>query len=93
MRRVLLARHGQTEWNVLGRLDSPLTADGLAQAHRQPLIVSHEMISRMLVRNLLAEEPADALRRTQPHDVIYVVSDGTLTTARPSAEDSAQSRQ
>jgi len=187
--RVLLARHGQTEWNVLGRrqgqLDSPLTAAGLAQAHRHarsladhdldaiftsplgraattaaviaeavglpvtvvdelaevhhgdfagltnadiaerhptaareraqdkyhwrfpngesyadadlraakalafvaqqsrtPLIVSHEMIGRMLLRNLLDEDPADALRRDQPHDVIYVVSDGTLTSAR-----------
>jgi probable phosphoglycerate mutase len=185
---VLLARHGQTEWNVLGRrqgqLDSPLTADGVAQAHRhaaalagtdldgiftsplgraattaavigaatglrvtvvdelaevhhgdfagltnadiaarhpaaarerardkyhwrfpngesyadadhraaaalrlvaraarQPLIVSHEMIGRMLLRNLLAEEPAEALRRDQPHDVIYVVQGGRLTTA------------
>lgn len=34
--RVLLVRHGQTEWNREGRLhgqlDSPLTADGIAQA-------------------------------------------------------------
>jgi broad specificity phosphatase PhoE len=34
--RVYLARHGQTEWNLArrrqGQLDSPLTADGLAQA-------------------------------------------------------------
>jgi broad specificity phosphatase PhoE len=185
--RVLLARHGQTEWNVLGRrqgqLDSPLTEAGLAQAHhhaktlateafdaiftsplgraaitaaiigdatgipvrvvtdlaevhhgdfagltnadiarlhptaareravdkyhwrfpngesyadadrragsalrtiarqtRDPLIVSHEMIGRMLLRNLLAEEPSTALRRNQPHDVIYAVTDGELTT-------------
>jgi broad specificity phosphatase PhoE len=186
--RVLLARHGQTEWNVLGRrqgqLDSPLTAAGVAHAHRhahtlastdidaiftsplgrarttaqiiaetaglpltvlddlsevhhgsfagltnadiasqhpdaarersqdkyhwrfpkgesyadadrraaaalraiagaaqRPLIVSHEMIGRMLLRNLLSEEPADALRRNQPHDVIYVVDGGRLSTA------------
>jgi probable phosphoglycerate mutase len=181
--RVLLARHGQTEWNVQGRrqgqLDSPLTAAGLAQAnqhaktlatqdidaiftsplgraattahiiaeatglpvtvlddlaevhhgdfagltnediaHRHPtaaheraqdkyhwrfpngesyedadhraakalsitrqastpLIVSHEMIGRMLLRNLLNETPHEALRRNQPHDIIYAV---TLTT-------------
>ena len=34
--RVLLARHGQTEWNLehrlQGQLDSPLTAEGLRQA-------------------------------------------------------------
>lgn len=36
-RRVFLARHGQTRWNLEGRLqgqlDSPLTAEGVAQAH------------------------------------------------------------
>ena len=36
--RVFLARHGQTEWNLQrrrqGQLDSPLTADGVEQAHR-----------------------------------------------------------
>jgi broad specificity phosphatase PhoE len=185
--RVLLARHGQTEWNVKGRrqgqLDSPLTAAGMAHAHRhaatlashdidaiftsplgrakttadiigvalglalmtlpalaevhhgdfagltdtdiaarypkaareraankyewrfpngesyadadrraaealrhiaersqRPLIVSHEMIGRMLLHNLLGEDPAESLRRKQPHDVIYAVTDGTLTT-------------
>ena len=182
--RVLLARHGQTEWNVLGRrqgqLDSPLTAAGLAQAHhhaktlatqeidavftsplgraattatiignalglpvtmvddlaevhhgdfagltnadiealhptaarsraqdkyhwrfpngesyadadrraatalrtittQNSLIVSHEMIGRMLLRNLLAEHPTEALRRNHPHNQIYLVTNGTLT--------------
>lgn len=36
LQRLFLARHGSTEWNVIGRLqgqlDSPLTADGEAQA-------------------------------------------------------------
>jgi probable phosphoglycerate mutase len=179
--RVLLARHGQTAWNLAGRRqgrhDSPLTAAGLAQAHlhaellrdtdidlictsplgrarataeiiaeaagvpvrvhhglaevhhgaytgltgaeiahraperardkyhwrfpggesyadadhraaaalhaiaadaRRPLIVSHEMIGRMLVRNLLGEPPAAALARDQPHGVVYEVADGRL---------------
>lgn len=187
MNRVLLARHGQTEWNMLGRrqgqLDSPLTAAGLAQAHHhaktlaaeqldaiftsplgraattaaiigdatgipvtvladlaevhhgdfagltnadiaqqhptaareramdkyhwrfpngesyananhranralqvianlahKPLIVSHEMIGRMLLRNLLAETPNEALHRNQPHNLIYVVANNKLTT-------------
>ncbi|GAB1514594.1 histidine phosphatase family protein [Actinophytocola sp. KF-1] len=177
--RVLLARHGQTEWNLAGRgqgrADSPLTEAGLAQARRhaeklrtqpvdlictsplgrarttakiiaeavgvpvhvlpelhhgdftgltsaqvaaraperardkyhwrfpngesyadadqraaealraiarhtdRPLIVSHEMIGRVLVRNLLGEPPAAALARDQPHGVGYEVVDGTLS--------------
>lgn len=186
--RVMLARHGQTEWNVLGRrqgqLDSPLTAAGVEQAHRHaktvavqgidgiftsplgralttaeiiagvlalpvtvvddlaevhhgdfagltnadiaerhptaareraedkyhwrfpngesyadadhraakalriirqartPLVVSHEMIGRMLLRNLLAEAPEEALRRHQPHDLIYVVASDSHTASQ-----------
>jgi broad specificity phosphatase PhoE len=182
---VLLARHGETEWNVSGRrqgrLDSPLTARGLAQAHRvadgltgrpvdavfasplgratatagvcaarfgapvaeiadlaeidhgrmsgltnaeiirrfpgaaarratdkyrtrfpggesyadadlraaaaleyiagtgarHPLIVSHEMVGRMLLRNLLGLAPGEALRRRQPNNVVLSVHPGT----------------
>lgn len=40
---------------------------------RRPLVVSHEMIGRMLLANLLLLEPAEALSLDQPHDVIYVV--------------------
>ena len=184
--RVLLARHGETQWNLAGRrqgrLDSPLTARGLAQAHRvadglaetgvdaifasplgravataracadrvghavveiaelgeldnggmagltnaeidrqfpgelarraadkyrwrfpggesyadadlrataalrriagagvrRPLIVSHEMIGRMLLRNLLGLDPGEALRRGQPNDVVLLVRAGAV---------------
>ena len=175
--RVLLARHGQTEWNAAGRrqgrLDSPLTALGIAQARRLaatgadriftsplgratatarlaaeglgvpvevvdelaevhhgelagltdteiearfpgawwdrtgdkyrwrfpggesyedadpralralekiaagparvPLIVSHEMIGRLLLRHLLGLTPDEALSRRLPHDVVITV--------------------
>jgi hypothetical protein len=37
------------------------------------LIVSHEMIGRMLLRTLLDEPPSVALTRRQPHDVINAV--------------------
>jgi probable phosphoglycerate mutase len=40
---------------------------------RRPLIVSHEMIGRMLLRNLLRLDIADALTWNHPHDVIYRV--------------------
>ena len=37
MKTIIVIRHGQTEWNVArrmqGRLDSPLTAEGVRQAH------------------------------------------------------------
>ena len=89
-----------------GQLDSPLTAFGLAQAHRhartlaahrsplaaiarhseRPLVVSHEMIGRMLLRNLLAEPPEDALARHHPHDVIYEVRQGVLRRWPPAPE-------
>jgi probable phosphoglycerate mutase len=39
----------------------------------RPLIVSHEMISRMLLRNLLALEPDEALKLGLPHGVILQV--------------------
>jgi broad specificity phosphatase PhoE len=38
--------------------------------HR-PLIVSHEMIGRMLLRNLLGLNPQTALAFSHPHDIIY----------------------
>jgi probable phosphoglycerate mutase len=40
---------------------------------RRPLIVSHEMIGRMLLRNLLGRRPADVLDTKQPHQVVYRV--------------------
>jgi broad specificity phosphatase PhoE len=46
--QVLLARHGQTEWNVLGRrqgqLDSPLTAEGHRNAERLAALAAREDI-------------------------------------------------
>jgi broad specificity phosphatase PhoE len=40
---------------------------------RRPLIVSHEMIGRMLIRHLLAASPATALSWSHPHDVLYQI--------------------
>jgi len=40
---------------------------------RRPLLVSHEMIGRMLLRRLLALDPEDAVHRPHPHDVVYRV--------------------
>jgi broad specificity phosphatase PhoE len=37
----------------------------------RPLVVSHEMIGRMLLRNLLDLEPMDALAYGHPHAVLY----------------------
>jgi probable phosphoglycerate mutase len=48
MKVVYLARHGQTEWNVegrkQGRLDSPLTPQGLAQVRRNAGLLSEEAV-------------------------------------------------
>jgi broad specificity phosphatase PhoE len=39
----------------------------------RPLLVSHEMIGRMLLRNLLDLDPAVALETRQLHDILYRV--------------------
>lgn len=45
-----ILRHGETEWNVLGRLqgqfDSALTSKGLAQAARQAEIITLELLEK-----------------------------------------------
>jgi len=51
METVLLARHGQTEWNAEGRwqgqLDSPLTPLGLAQAATVARLVADQQVDAM----------------------------------------------
>lgn len=42
----------------------------------RPLIVSHEMIGRMLLKNLLALPIEDSLLTTQPHTVVRRVDPG-----------------
>jgi broad specificity phosphatase PhoE len=44
---------------------------------RRPLLVSHEMIGRMLLRNLLDLAPDDALAGAHPHGVAYRIDVGT----------------
>jgi probable phosphoglycerate mutase len=44
-----------------------------AAGGRRPLIVSHEMIGRMLLRNLIGADPATALTWHHPHGLIYRV--------------------
>jgi len=41
----------------------------------RPLIVSHAMIARMLLRNLLGLEPHDALAENLPHGVVVSVTE------------------
>lgn len=43
---------------------------------RRPLIVAHEMIGRMLLRNLLGLDPQTALSFSHPHEVIYRIQIG-----------------
>lgn len=37
----------------------------------RPLLVSHEMIGRMLIRNLISSTPQEALATEQPHGTVY----------------------
>lgn len=58
-----------------------------AFASARPLVVSHEMIGRMLIKNLRDLPPAEALGLNQPHDVVYEVdpAGGALRALRCSA--------
>jgi broad specificity phosphatase PhoE len=42
----------------------------------RPLIVSHEMIGRMVQRHLLGLDPHAALTRSHPHDLVYRIDPG-----------------
>ena len=53
-------------------------SSGLAR----PVLVSHEMIGRMLLRNLLDLTPATALAMSQPHGVVYRVAFPAAALAR-----------
>jgi broad specificity phosphatase PhoE len=44
---------------------------------RRPLLVSHEMIGRMLLRHLLALDPHAAVYRPHPHDVVFQIDPAT----------------
>jgi broad specificity phosphatase PhoE len=44
---------------------------------RRPLVVAHEMVGRLLQRHLLGLDPATALTRGHPHDVIFEIDPRT----------------
>ena len=50
-----------------------LALESIAASSARPLIVSHEMIGRMLLRHLLDLSPEDALSRKHPHNIVYRV--------------------
>lgn len=52
------------------RAEHALAQIAATGVHR-PLIVAHEMIGRMLLRNLLGLDPQTALSFSHPHEVIY----------------------
>jgi broad specificity phosphatase PhoE len=53
-----------------------------ATGAQHPLIVSHEMIGRMLLRHLLDADAMTALSWTQPHNVIYHVDPSIPASTR-----------
>jgi broad specificity phosphatase PhoE len=46
---------------------------------RRPLVVAHEMVGRLLQRHLLGLDPAAALARDHPHDVLYAIDPAART--------------
>jgi broad specificity phosphatase PhoE len=62
-----------------------------ASGARHPLLVSHEMIGRMLLRNLAGLDPHQALAYSHPSDIVYRVNPTTrtidqITAGQPVAE-------
>lgn len=57
-----------------------------AAGSRRPLLVSHEMIGRLLVKQLAGLSIEAALRRDQPSDVVYRITSGGLIDRLTSAE-------
>ena len=57
-----------------------------ASGSLRPLVVSHEMVGRMLVRQLARLTPEEALRRDHPSDVVYRVGSGGEIDPLPTAE-------
>jgi len=58
---------------------------------RRPLLVSHEMIGRMLLKNLASLDRAEALKLHHPSDLVYTVrpADGTVETLTPGTDQRA----
>lgn len=68
MTRIILTRHGQTLWNIEGRvqgsLDSPLTEKGILQARSLALRLKNEKIQRIYSSDSLrAINTAEEIRR------------------------------
>jgi len=68
MATVFLARHGQTEWNALGRLqghtDVPLSDTGIAQARALGEVLARESITVVIASDLSRASTTGAIART-----------------------------
>lgn len=69
--RLLLVRHGQTEWNlqhrIQGQLNSPLTKKGLFQADRAGMALSSESIQRFYCSDTgRAVQTAERISKANP---------------------------
>lgn len=65
MRRLLLARHGETEWNAVGRLqghtDIPLNERGRTQARELAASLSEHAIARVVTSDLVRARETGAI--------------------------------
>jgi probable phosphoglycerate mutase len=73
--RLVIVRHGETEWNVAGRIqghtDSPLTAAGRAQAEAIGARREKESFDRLVSSDLgRAWQTAEAIARRTGHEIV-----------------------
>ena len=73
--RLIVVRHGETQWNVAGRIqghtDSPLTTGGIAQAEAIGARLAKESFERLVSSDLgRAWKTAEAIARRTGHAIV-----------------------
>lgn len=73
--RVIIVRHGETEWNIAnirqGHLDSPLTSEGIAQAEALARRLARERFTAIYSSDLgRAVETAQIISRATGHEIV-----------------------
>jgi broad specificity phosphatase PhoE len=80
--RIILVRHGQTEWNRIerfrGRADVPLNRTGMAQAEATARRLARQPKPAAVYSSPLSRAAVTARKIAQPHDLTVRLHDGLI---------------